>query len=365
MQPTDSVKCFKLAGERTPGRVFRRAIALTALGLLLTPLHGDSTAIVSEPVGYVTLNVPEPGVHFRSVGMLRPVEFRSTIDSIKADERLVGDDSADWESGAFNDFDDAPSHFLEILHGDYEGLQIDIVDTLGDSGELKLAVEPPEGLEPGTQYAVRPHWTLAALFGEENEAGLRGGLLPEADEILVRDSEQQRYLTYYYKDDAEAIGGTGWRASDDLFRDAANDVLYPDEGLAIRRKDPEADQVGHVVTGDVKTGKAMLFVLPGLNIIANPYPVDIPEPDELRLLEGDNGELRGGANPEEADWVYLMVEGELTPVYFNTTTNAWLRVDNDSALDLQEAPALAGQGALLVQRRDERPAFLWRLLPPF
>lgn len=269
----------------------------------------------------------------------------------------IADTAATWSEDAFNG--PSGSHFLEVTSGSHTGLRFDIVQTFTASAELQLYPDPAV-LSPGTTYLIRPHWTLASLFGPANEAGLTSGFLPVADEVVVRDAEFQQYLNYYFKDGG--LGGSGWRSAASLYNDQTNAPLSYSEGLIARRHPGDAITLG--VTGDLPEGPSLIRVYEGLNLIANPYPFAFDSLSDL--IPGSAGPLQGAAPASTADWLYLPLNGELTALYFNTTSDSWLIAEGpqaDTAPNFGSDPVLPANHPFLIKSRQTLPFILPLELP--
>jgi len=258
--------------QRSYPRFFAKWLG-SGVALLLLLLSTESYGQVSSCVcGFITLHVRGTGytnssaLSFLGLGLTRPVLFRGNLESFGPG--TITDLQARWTDNQFNGTNGP--HYLEITSGSHAGFLTDILDTDAASRTLILAHDLSSVLSGGETYTIRKHWTLASLFGPNNQAGLGAGSNVSADEILIYNPATGLYTTYFYK--TIGLGGTGWRSTASSSLNQANAQLNLTQGILIKRK--QASDLAIKIFGAVKTGPTMAEVQPGLNIVGNVYPID-------------------------------------------------------------------------------------------
>ena len=107
------------------------------------------------------------------------------------------------------------------------------------------------GVTAGVTFKIRKHWTIASVFGANDESGLAGGNSRTADQIVLYNGTG--YDIYFYQN-GDAQIGNGWRNVSDLISPMrAATPIYPEQGILIKRK--QATAVNVVLMGAVKAGQ--------------------------------------------------------------------------------------------------------------
>jgi uncharacterized protein (TIGR02597 family) len=303
---------------------FATALALSAAALCL-PAAAQNTA-TTDPVGFITLNISGAtatggaAFSFRSLGLTRPVEYQGNAEQVAA--ATLTDNEATWTANQFSPAGATvatATHYLEIVRPPNsqtavpgEGSTYDIVGTDAGTKTITLGQNLAPGVASGALFKIRKHWTIGAVFGQNNEAGLTGGTPDNADRLLVYNSSTNGYDTYFYQ-----LGGsgTGWRSTADLNTDVSGKVLYPDEGIVLKRS--AASNVAVVLTGAVKTGATSIPVLPGTNVVANVFgaPMTLASSN---LYTGNSATGLNPGNLSTADQV-LIYNGTGYDIYYFAT----------------------------------------------
>lgn len=325
----------------------------------------DSTT-TTDPAGFKTVRIAgangdTPVFSYPGTSLVHPLSYQGSVSAVG--DHTLTDAQAPWSESQFNGTNGA--YFIEIVSGPRAGLMSDIVATAGAARTLTLDDDLTAQLAGGELYKIRKHRTIGDVFGANNEAGLQGGAsISIADELRVFNPVTQRFVMFYYK--TGGFGGVGWRSSADALADASQTVLYPDQGLIIRRKAAGARQ--WKVLGSVKTGATVVPIGPETNLVANPYPAG-------RLTLGNSSLYTGGAafgvagaaNIASADEVrFFDTAGTLRKFYYKTAGfggTGW-RDSADALTDasLVEIPAAT---SLFIIRKDGRTAFQWTVPQPF
>jgi len=228
------------------------------------------TTVTTDPVGFLTLTVYGPASTggtantYLGLAFTQPVNYQATLSS--ASGTTLTDSSATWTATAngFNGISGA--FYIELISGAGAGRMSQITGNTANT--ITTANDLSSFVTAGTGYKIRPNWTLASVFGATDQAGLAGGTLITADQILVYSTSGQQYATYYYK--TSGIGGTGWRSSASTSTDASNTPFLPTDGIIVVRH--TAGNVSFSLAGAVKLGQTALPVVPGTNLLSNVYP---------------------------------------------------------------------------------------------
>lgn len=326
------------------------AAALLIFAPVGASLHAQTTA-TTDPVGFITLNVDGTGgtaqskLSFKGLGLTRPVEYQGSAETVGA--KTLTDNEATWTDNQFNGQNGA--YYVEIISGTGAGTTYDISATSAGTKTITLVQDLGAGITGGVTFKIRKHWTLASVFGAANEAGLAGGDLTTADQILIYNG--QGYDIYYYQ--INSVRGNGWRKADNGVADAANTVVYPDDGLVIKRQ--QATSANIVLMGAVKTGQSSIPVFSGTNILANVYaaPMTLAS-SQLYTNNPSTGVAAGDATT--ADQV-LLWNGTGYDTYYYLAGSGW-RSSNNPAQDAGTTPIPVGSS--LIIKRKGATGFDWK-----
>ena len=253
------------------------AVAALVLPAATLPSFAQTTA-TTDPVGFVTIAVAgnsatpgQPAYTFTSIGMTNAVAYQASTTQTTGSGNSVGgssileDGSSTWATDAYNGAAAAITHYVEIVSGPGAGTIYDITATSASGHSLTLSQPLAAGIISGASYKIRPHWTVASVFGATNQNGLAGGSSTSADQVQLFVSGG--YVTYYYQ--TSGFGGTGWRKFGAPTVDASSTVIYPDDGIVIARNQSAATSI--VIQGAVKTGQTSIPVLIGYTLLGNVY----------------------------------------------------------------------------------------------
>ena len=245
------------------------AVAALVFPAATLPSFAQTTA-TTDPVGFVTIAVAgnggsgQPAYTFTSIGMTNAIAYQATTTSVGGATSIV-DGSSTWADNAYNGAAGVITHYVEIVSGLGAGTTYDITGTTAATHTLTL-LQPLLGtIVSGASYKVRPHWTLATVFGTGTAVTLGKGTSTTADQVqLLRGSSLE---TYFYQ--PSGFGGEGWRKIGAAATDAGGTVIYPDDGIIIARLQSAATSI--VVQGAVKTGQTSIPVLAGYTLLGNVY----------------------------------------------------------------------------------------------
>lgn len=290
-----------------------QAVSLISLLAFCSPVPGNGQQLTAttDPVGFITLDIvgnngTNGGLSFLGLGMRRPVEYQGSAETVGAN--TLTDNQATWTNNQFNGAGNA--YYVEIASGSAAGTTYDITGTAAATKTITLAQNLASGVTGGVSFKIRRHWTIASVFGPNNESGLQGGDGSSADQILIFDGAV--YNIFYY----QTVGfGTGWRNAASPAADAGGTVIYPEEGLILKRQQPAT--VSTSLMGAVKTGQSSIPLFSGLNIVANLYaaPMTLASSD---LYTGNPATGLAAGDGSTADQVLIYNGASYDIYYFQT-----------------------------------------------
>jgi hypothetical protein len=356
---------YYLASPSAPPSSRMRRVVSTFCALATFALFqsvSSAQTAVTDPVGFITLNVQGTGgsgsnaLSFLGLGFTQVISYQAMFSS--ASGTTLTDSSTTWVDNQFNGANG--TFYVELISGSGAGRTSNIVSTSGTGKSITTAVNLSSFVASGTGYKIRKNWTVATVFGPNNEAGLQGGTSSTADQILVYNPANGQYTTYYYK--TSGVGGIGWRTTASTSANASNSPFNPTDGILIKRQ--QSSTVGFALAGAVKLGQTSIPVATGLNILSNVYPSGTFTLGTCGLFESGIG----GGTSTTADQVqiYNSANGQYSTYYYKTSGvggTGWRSTLSTSA-DASGTPIPFGL-SIIIQRLGGRPAFQWVAPQPF
>lgn len=324
--------------------------------------RAQSTSVATDPVGFIAVTATgtaanSSGLSFLGFSFTRAVEYQGIVAA--ASGVTLIDSNAVWADNQFN----APNgtYYLELTSGKGAGLTANITATSAANKSVTLAVDLSAYTSAGTSYKIRKNWSVAALFGPNNEAGLQGGTATTADQVLVYNPATRSYTIYYYK--TTGLGGIGWRTTASTVADASGATFSPSDGIIIRRQQPSSVTLS--VAGAVKLGPTAIPIATGLNIVSNVHATDtLTLANSGLLASGLNG---GTAATADLIKVYNSNAGIFNVYYYNTDATdggiGWRSTASQSAD--ASATVLPAGASVIVQRVNNAAPFTWSVPQPF
>jgi hypothetical protein len=280
--------------------------------------------------------------------MVRPILSAGTVASLQ--NALLVDTNAAFANAEFGT--NGMPAYVEFDNG----AMADIADTVGVTKNLVLAGTLGSLASPGDAYRVRAHFTIASVFGTNNEAGLKAGVTAaQADTISLIIPETQRTMTVFYLSNAFAHG---WALAD---RSALvpDQVIYPEQGVMVRRIAPSDTHV--YLCGPVKTGEAIVPVQPGYNLVGTLKSLNSVPLEGLNLYTGDSTTgLFAGQTASAADNLVVVQPNGVIATYFYFDMpgvyQGWADGSRHPAVNVQ-IPA----GSAFFIKRQHPGAFTWTI----
>jgi uncharacterized protein (TIGR02597 family) len=239
-----------------------------SLAALISGANAQTSA-VTDPVGYITVNVNGGGTTaaplFSEISptLVNKVEFAGTVSAAAGNDIDVS--GTPFTVGAYNQISPTkPAYWVEITNGaTTEGKWANISATPANN-RITTSTSLAASITPGvTTIKIRRHVTLGDFFGATNTAGLKGSdSAANADEVILFNGGAP--ANYFYSDFA---GLEGWWDAG-FSNPEADAPIQPNQGVLIARK--AAAAVSFVFTGHVKTGKTQMGASNGFNILPVP-----------------------------------------------------------------------------------------------
>ena len=279
--------------------------------------------------------------------MVLPILYAGTVSSLQ--NSALTDANAAWSNAQFGSTN-APA-YAEFDNG----YMVDIAGT-ASSQSLSLAGSISGLVSTGDNYRVRQHFTIASLFGTNNETGLKAGLNPtQADTILVVIPQTQQTMTIFYFSNEVA---QGWYRAD--YSPAADQVIYPEQGVMVRRVVP--GNVNLYVCGPVKLGATIVPVEPGFNSVGTLKSLSTMTLSSLNLYTGDPSTgIASGLNLTVSDAVLVVEPSGATASYFyfknSQGQEGWL----DSLFNPAGSTAIPAGSAFFIKRQPAHGSFEWTI----
>jgi len=350
-----------------PSPALLAAVVSATLACLASVASGQSQA-ATDPVAFISLSIPGTGgtatnaISFKALGVLQPVSYQGSADTVNIQARTLTDTAATWNDNDFNGAQGA--HYVEIIRPagvtapvPGEGTTYDIAATDKISKTLTLVQPLDATIVSGALFRIRKHWTIGMIFGANNSAGFLGsGSSSTADQIQIWNGTS--FTLYFFQIDPsgdQSLGGTGWRAQTSNSADASTTVIYPDDGLVFRLL--QDGPVNISLLGAVKTGPSSFPISAGFNILANVYSA----PMTLTSSGLQTSGFSGAASPSESDQI-LLWNGTGYDTYFYQLAapalggTGW-RSATDTYADAGSTAIPAG--AAVVVRRVQGSPFNW------
>jgi hypothetical protein len=288
-----------------------------------------------------------PRTTFFSQRMVLPLLYAGTVSSLQT--ASLTDTNANWSVGEFGT--NGTQAYVEFNNG----WMADIANSTTPTN-LVLAGNLTGVASIGDSYRIRAHFTIASLFGTNNETSLQsGGNTAQADNIQVLTPQTQQTLTVFYYDDGI---NHGWLTAD--YNPADNLAIYPEQGLLVRRV--AAGNRILYVCGPVKTGLTAAPIEPGYNLVGTLKSLSNLTLETLNIYTGDPATgLASGGNTAQTDTLLVVQPDGTTATYFyyqdNFGNQGWLDANyNPSANVLINAGS-----AFFVHRLTENGPFNWTI----
>src|SRR5262249_11249370 len=347
VQPLDAEFDWVTVRDQTPiipsaARFIRLHIISPSLQSFSPIWIGSDTLIQGTTTGLSSRTT------FFSQRMVLPVLYAGTVSSLQ--NTALTDTNATWTSSEFGN-GGLPA-YAEFDNGS----MVDIASSASTTKSLSLAGSMGGMASPGDVYRIRAHFTIASLFGTNNETGFKaGGNTAQADNVMVVIPQTQQTLTIFYYDDGV---NRGWLTAD--YNPADKLVIYPEQGLLVRRV---ASGDRHVyLCGPVKTGVTMVPVDLGYNLVGTLKSLRPVNLSALNLYTGNAATgLASGGNTAQADTLLVVQPDGTTTTYFyykdNFGNEGWL----DANYNFSATVPIKAGSAFFIHRLAPNSGFNWTI----
>jgi hypothetical protein len=281
--------------------------------------------------------------------MVRPILSAGTVASVSY--AVINDTNATFATGQFGT--NGMASYVEFDNGN----MLDIADTTPNS--VALAASVGNAASVGDVYRIRAHFTIASLFGTNNEVGLLADENPaKADNIIIHVPETQQTITVFYYPTAPYAG---WYHAD--FTPAADQVVYPEAGLMVSRK--AAIDAHLYLCGPIKTGVTVVPVAAGYNLMGTLKSLSSLDLTGLNLYTGDPATgVAYGLNPNTADNLLIVQPDGSTATYFYYKDDSvvggpegWV----DAAFNFATGVQIKAGSAFFIRRSAPQGGFSWAI----
>jgi hypothetical protein len=285
--------------------------------------------------------------------MVRPIAYAGKISSVQ--DALLTDTNSAWTDGQFGT--NGTLSFVEFDNG----WSVDIANSSSSSNSLILAGSLSSIASAGDKYRIRPHFTVASLFGTNNETGLTSGANPSvADNVLLLVPETQQMLTLFYYSNSANPGFKGWVRAD-TFTPDPDEVIYPEQGVIVTRIVPS--NITLSLSGPVKSGVTVAPVQPGYNLLGTLKSFSSLTLSNLNLFTTNNATgVAAGVNPSAADNLIVINPGGSVSTYFYYykpgVFQGWVNAGGFTAAG--NVPITAGS-AFFIFRQPAYGSFPWTI----
>jgi hypothetical protein len=279
--------------------------------------------------------------------MVQPIQYAGTISALQ--NNTLTDTNSSWGNSQYGT--NGILSYVEFANG----WTVDIADASATSKTLTLAGSINGIAAPGDSYQIRPHFTVASLFGTNNETGLKPGLNPaQADNILLQIPQTQQTMTIFYFSNATAHG---WYRAD--FSPAASQIIYPEQGVLVRRL--SSGDVNLLACGPVKLGVTVAPIEAGFNLVGTLKSFTTLALGTLNLYTGNPATgVASGLNLATSDNILILRPDGSTASYFyfkNTQSEGWFDALFNSAANTPIPPG----SAFFIHRLNANGPFDWTI----
>jgi hypothetical protein len=218
---------------------------------------------------------------------------------------------------------------------------------------LKAAVsntrqDLPAGLA-GATYSVRPHWTLANVFGTPAQPFVRTGRSSSsADEVQLANPLSGNLEGFFLSSDPIA---KGWRLSRNRRSlEQANVPILPGSGLLIHARGP----LIFSLSGEARNSTFKLPLRAGPNFVSLGHMASFRMPD---LVGNPPTKFQAGLSPNLADRISLLLGTRMENFYLGPTGKDWICATSSYPTDVNEVQLFPPNRAFWIHKVQADPNF--------
>lgn len=313
-----------------------KAFLLIPLLTLIAIADGLAATVVTEPVGFVTVNLPAPAIGSTTTKLIGVPFHRASVfqgtNSLAAANTLQSPASG-WISGQFT----SVPHFARMRSGVSSGRFFTITANTADT--LTLAAGSST-FGVGDGFEIFPAQTLGSLFGTcAPTLTLQTGSTESAAD-LVRFNNGGTWVSYFHN-------GTQWSTTADA-TSQNNTIIPPDQGVFVVRK--SANSLAITIQGAVSiTAESSSIPGTGQGVLSSRFPLPTTLANlGVHFCSG----WRAGRSASLADTLLLWNGADWTVFYHNGTS--WKMA---GGLPAQDSTAIPAGEAVVIRRKDGASGF--------
>jgi len=338
-------------------------VAQSFVGLVLgsVVLAQDAASVVgaiSYPVGQnrmITVGVP----------LLRPAIAAGVVEAADAEGLTVVDGEGIRKSLA-GLLADESSYFVEVVGhsagaaSEWIGHRLE-VDEQGSrsnpAGKIALADSSLNTLAKSTlsqlsghRVVVRPHWTLATVFGTGSTANLNSSSSPaEADQVYF--STANGLSVFYFRKGTTPQ----WRSLSGGAGNQDGAIIPPGVGVFFKRQGTSAV---FTITGEVRATRFIRSPASSGQLLVSGFPV-AASPADLRLVNG----LTAATSPAAADQLLRWNGSSFESFFLQSGSSPVWRKESLESIDFTSSKLLDAASAVLLRLRAGPTSTLAQAVP--
>lgn len=199
--------------------------------------------------------------------------------------------------------------YIEILDGPYVGHRHEVASISANT--VQLTTIPP--ILTGSKIAIILHHTLAEFFDKNQLSGSTNPAAADQLQFYLNNGTAPGKFELYYLLDARPNNPTHqWRAFLPGLGSQDTKPIAPGTGIFLKRA-PNAPPAKLLLTGQVRANPFHQPLHPGINLIANPFPVPL-SPRQLAMNDPASGYFPS-TNANAADQFQLYQSGAFRIFY--------------------------------------------------
>jgi hypothetical protein len=336
--------------------LFVRLQVSLVLSIVAAAVVFSQTAGNSDPAGFLSVAVNGTGgvganrMTYLGLGLTRSVAYQRTASVIGANS--ITDSGASWTVDQFAGANGP--HFVEITNVNGSITATGVGTTYGivsnTSSTLTLASNLAAGIAAPVGYKIRKQWTIATVFGPNDESGLQGGTAATAD--LAQLWNGATLDSYYY----QTAPSVGWRRVGDTGTDTGGTLVPFYSAVVITRQ--QSGNLTFVLNGTVKTGQTAIPIVVGDNYVGNVYPANLTLATS-GLYTGNTATGLAGGDAATADQVRIWNATVFDIYYYQTSGvggTGWRKVGAPST---DAGNTIIAESSGFVINRRSSPNFNW------
>ncbi len=324
------------------------------------PVEGVTT----DPVGYQTYTVA--GNSSRALGfpLMREAVFRGRVSAGDA-ASITLDADVDFAGLLTSD----TAYFVEVVtHPDEEvsvniGERFDIntaatitaannTVVINAESVHNTAAGPFDGLV-NYSVVIRPHWTIAELFGTGVEAEhLNSGTsLSQADQIWVWTGNG--VSTFWFRQNS-AGDVRGWRNTATGTENRDSEIIAPGSGVIFKRTG--TDEMEMITCGFVRTNRMLINKPYEVTLVSTGYPIDLSPSDQN--FDSDSNFV-SATTVSNADQIWTWNEGKVSTFWYRENSTGEIKSWRNTATGISDRTSddfMLGEEAFFLKTSNEASA---------